>query len=219
MLVGALILILGAHPASAPAPQPGEVPGTSLYPPVAAHLVDLRQYAPDLLFDLRYARPDNVFAETLYPLARPLATRGTAAKLVAAQRALAAAGYRLVVWDAYRPLSVQKRMFELFPDERYVADPGLGSKHNRAAAVDVTLASPDGTPLTMPSAYDWFGPEARLDWPGHPSEVLHRAKLLQQAMFDAGFVGAIHEWWHFADRDWEQYPVLDLPLDVAVPTP
>lgn|GEM_PF-3487104 len=199
-----------------------EAPASPPRPPAhpeAGHLVDLAEYAPDLLFDIRYARPDNFTGKVLYPVARALLARGTAEKLIEAKAALAAQGYRLLIWDAYRPLSVQQEMWDLVQDPRYVGDPSKGVRHARACAVDLTLADAGGRPVAMPSGFDHFGPEAGVDWPGHPPEVRARALLLRDAMVAAGFRPSTTEWWHFSDSDWQLYPELDLPVDVAVPAP
>jgi D-alanyl-D-alanine dipeptidase len=186
-------------------------------PPAALHLVDLREFAPGVLFDLRYTQADNFFGQALYSVAAPLLARDTARKLVAAQAWLRERGYGLLVWDAYRPLSVQARMWALMPDERYVARPELGSRHNRAAAVDVTLVDALGREVAMPTPYDTFTPQAAAECPSLAPEVRARALLLRLAMTVAGFTFNPAEWWHFSDRAWENYPLLDLPLGVPVP--
>jgi D-alanyl-D-alanine dipeptidase len=183
------------------------------------HLVDLAEFAPQVILDIRYATDRNVAGRELYPAPRALLARGTAHKLVAAAEALRAQGYGLVVWDAYRPLSVQRILWEIKPDPRFVADPAVGSRHNRAAAVDVTLVRLDGQPLAMPSDFDAFGPEADPAWEGHPREVREIALTLRQVMTDNGFLINPAEWWHFSDEEWRRYPILDLPLTVRVPAP
>ncbi len=125
----------------------------------------------------------------------------------------------LLIWDAYRPLSVQQEMWDLIQDPRYVGDPAKGTRHARACAVDLTLTDREGSPVAMPTGFDHFGPEAGVDCPGHPPDVRARALLLRQAMMAAGFRPSSTEWWHFSDVEWELYPELDLPLDVAVPEP
>lgn len=220
LLVVALWLVLaGDQPADAPAhPEIRDSEGRTV-PAEAAHLVDLHEFSPDLILDIRYAREDNVFGRALYPVARALCARGTAVKLARAQQALAAQGFRLILWDSYRPESVQRQMWAMVPDTRFVADPNVGSKHSRAAAVDVSLADADGNPLLMPTDHDFFGPEASPSWPDHPPEVRRRAAILAEAMRGAGFFQGTTEWWHFVDNDYRQYPLLDVPLDVPVPAP
>lgn len=215
------MLLSGDRPAHAPSrPIAGGGGGAPRdVPAAAAHLVDLAEFMPDLILDIRYAREDNAFRRVMYPVARALCARGTAQKLAHAQRLLAASGYRLILWDSYRPESVQRQMWAVLPDTRYVADPAVGSKHSRAAAVDVSLADLDGQQLEMPTDHDFFGPEASPSWPHHPQEIKRRAAILADAMRAAGFFQGTTEWWHFVDTEYARYPLLDLPLDIPVPLP
>src|SRR5205823_2554366 len=101
-----------------------------------------------------------VYADGVCRLRAPVAER-----LARVARRIQARGLRLVAWDCYRPPSVQREMWRLRPDERYVADPAKGSRHNRGAAVDLTLADERGRPLAMPTAFDTFSPAAWADAP------------------------------------------------------
>lgn len=114
----------------------------------------------------------------------------------------------LRVLDCYRPLSVQKKFWELVPDERYVANPNKGSRHNRGFAVDLTLVDREGRELPMPSAYDDFSEKAHRDFPAPGAAGDNRA-LLKAAMEREGFLGLPTEWWHFDFRGWEKAPLLD----------
>ncbi|MCC7494098.1 MAG: CapA family protein [Fimbriimonadaceae bacterium] len=192
-------------PAQAGLPPPAGQPG---------HLVTVRSVVPHCLVQLQYTRPHPRFGAPLYP---PDATawlrQGTARKLAAAQATLSRHWLRLVIWDAYRPLSVQRRMWQRVPDRRFVADPAAGSAHNRGAAVDVSLADTYCQPLAMPTPFDAFGPSAGLGATGLPPAVRQRRDLLQQAMLRAGFRPLASEWWHFEDTSAEHYAVLDVPFD------
>lgn len=179
----------------------------------APELVDAAQAAPGLLVELRYARADNYFKRAFYPPgARCLLLRPVAERLAHAAAALAAQGYRLKVWDCYRPLSVQWEMWERLPKRGYVADPRTGSHHNRAAAVDVTLAAEDGAEVEMPTAFDTFAPAARQDAPLAKAEVASRRALLRAAMEAAGFKINRMEWWHYEAPEAHGAPLLDVPL-------
>ena len=96
----------------------------------------------------------------------------------------------------------------LVPDERYVANPAKGSRHNRCA-VDLTLVRANGAELAMPTPYDDFTPRAHRDFTDLPPEVLANTRLLEKVMVRHGFVPR-YEWWHFDSEGWESYPVLDL---------
>lgn len=183
-------------------------------PAPSPDLVDAAPAVPGLVVDLRYARQDNVFGRAFYPRgARCLLLRPVAGRLARAAETLARQGYRLKVWDCYRPHTVQWAMWEQVPTKGYVADPHTGSHHNRAAAVDVTLVRLDGSEVEMPTAFDAFGPAARHGAKVSSPAVGERRELLRAAMEGAGFRVNRAEWWHYEAPEAKGAPMLDLPLD------
>lgn len=181
--------------------------------PLAEPLIDLQALIPDAVLDIRYATKDNLTGRPLYPFAAAFLRRSAAKRLERAAADLRSKGYRLVIYDAYRPLSAQKALWAAKPDPRFVANPAKGSSHNRGGAVDVSLADAAGDPLEMPSDYDDFGPRARHGAAGVPPEARRRAELLKAALEAAGFVSLADEWWHYRDADALAWPVLDVPFD------
>ena len=175
-------------------------------------LIDIQKVNPGIKIDIRYATPDNFMKEPLYPEARCLLRREVAEKLSRVQQDLEKKGFGLKVFDGYRPLSVQKKMWARFPVEGYIANPAKGSNHNRGAAVDLTLVGPDGRELAMPSAYDEFSERAHRDYAGGTADESSNRRVLQEAMAKEGFVGLSTEWGHFYHQKPQQYPVLDLPF-------
>jgi len=119
---------------------------------------------------------------------------------------------RLKVYDGYRPLSVQKKMWAIMPDERYVANPAKGSRHNRGCAVDLTLVDSLGNELDMGTPYDDFTEKSHIDYKNLPPEVLRNRRILQEAMTKFNFILMRTEWWHFDYKGWEKYPILDIPI-------
>ncbi len=186
-------------------------------PPPAPPLVDVTHHVPDALLDVRYATADNLTGRPLYPVARCLLLPGPAARLARAAARLRAQGLRLLLHDCYRPLSVQRALWAAMPKVGYVADPDHGgSHHNRAAAVDLSLADAAGRPLLMPTAYDAFGPRARAGaTEGIPPAALRHRKALRDAMEAEGFKVNPAEWWHYDAPEAAGAPLLDLPLDGA----
>lgn len=176
-------------------------------------LVDVLSLLPGVLLDIRYAGTDNFTGRKLYSSARCLLRRPVAERLAEVQQELAGMGLALKIFDGYRPWSVQKVLWEILPDPRYVADPAQGSRHNRGAAVDLTLVDAEGRELPMPSAFDEFSEKAHRDYMGLPEAALRNRALLEQVMARHGFTGLPTEWWHFDYAGWERFPISDIPLD------
>ena len=126
------------------------------------------------------------------------------------QKDLQKIGLGLKVFDGYRPLSVQKKFWEIMPDERYVADPKKGSRHNRGMAIDLTLVDSKGNELEMPSEYDDFSEKAHRDYVNTSEASMVNRKILEDVMVKYGFVPFATEWWHFDFKGWEDYGVMDV---------
>ena len=172
-------------------------------------LADLAAAAPGVIVDLRYATDDNFFRQRFYKEKRALLRPSTAAKLAEAQKEFSEHGLHLKVWDAWRPLRVQREMWTAVPNPDYVADPARGSRHNRGAAVDATLTDKSGRELEMPTAFDDFSPRAHADAPDVSDVAKKNRTLLRDVMERHGFRALRTEWWHFDDADWEQFDILE----------
>ena len=181
----------------------------------ASHdLVSLDTVQPPCLSEVRYATRHNFTGRTLYPLPRLFLHRDTARALARVQRDLQKRGLGLKVWDAYRPLSVQWKMWNLIRDERYVSNPAKNKgRHTRGTAVDVALVDKLGRELPMPSDFDDFSERAHRDYGGGTPEQRRNRQLLADVMQKHGFVGFPTEWWHFDLANWEGYPPLDLSIE------
>ncbi len=190
--------------------------GVGLRPASASReddLVEVGALIDDAVIDLRYATPDNFTGAVLYPVARCKLRRAVAARLVVAARALRQQDRRLVLWDCYRPSSIQAELWKRVPDPRYVADPRLGSKHSRGAAIDVGLADHQGAPVALPTRFDDFTAAAHRDHAlagDGPAAI--EGRRLERAMIAAGFVPLPTEWWHFDAPDAGTYCLSDAPL-------
>lgn len=192
--------------------SPFTVPSSSPLPQPKEPLVDISQAAPSILLDIRYATADNFTKTVLYPAGRCLLRRSAAEKLSQVQAGLRSAGLGLKVWDCYRPLSIQKKLWALVPDPRYVADPAKGSRHNRGAAVDLTLVDDRGRELEMPTSYDDFSERAHRDFQGASTQAVINRGILEKYMSGKGFFGLPTEWWHFDAEGWKDFPIEDSPL-------
>jgi D-alanyl-D-alanine dipeptidase len=181
--------------------------------PLTDPLIDLQALIPDAVLDIRYATKDNLTGRPLYPFPAAFLRRPAAERLAAAAADLRSRKLRLVIYDAYRPLSVQKALWAVKPDPRYVASPEKGSSHNRAGAVDLGLADEAGKALPMPSKFDEFGPRSRHGAKGVPPAARRNAEVLKAALEKAGFVSLADEWWHYRDPDAKSWPLLDIPFE------
>lgn len=172
-------------------------------------LIDIQQVNPSIVVELRYATKNNFTGAIIYNFQTCLLAPQVACALSAVQDDLQKLHLGLKVWDGYRPLSAQWRLWELVPDEQYVSDPRKGGRHTRGTAVDVTLIDEQGRELPMPSQFDDFSERAHRNYRGASAEETKNRQLLQKYMEKHGFIGIETEWWHFDYRNWESFPVIE----------
>lgn len=175
--------------------------------------------APGVRVDLRYAKTHNFTHKQVYPAsARCYLRLDVAQRVGRVQERLWAKGLGLKLLDCYRPLRVQKRFWQLVPDERYVANPQKGSRHNRGAAVDLTLVDREGREQEMPTAFDDFSERAHRNFMALPEGAIANRQQLQDAMVAEGFVPMPTEWWHFDAPDAKTYGLADVGFDQLAQT-
>ena len=162
--------------------------------------VRLKDLSPDFVYELKYATPDNFLKQAVYDCGECYLRKSTAEALVKANEAFKQLGYCIKLFDCYRPLSVQKKMWKILPGTHYVANPAKGSKHNRGAAVDLTLVDAQGKELNMGTPFDFFGKEAHHTYTEHSKEVLENRKLLKETLDKYNFKSIYSEWWHYEYR-------------------
>lgn len=176
-------------------------------------LVDVMHSNPTFMLDIRYATSNNFTGQTIYTSARCFLRRSVAERLDAVQRELASLGLGLKIWDGYRPLSAQWKLWNIVPDERYVSDPRKGGRHTRGTAVDCTLVDlKTGTELSMPTEFDDFTEKAHCDYMQCSEEQIKNRTLLKSVMEKHGFTGLATEWWHFDAEEWKQFEPLDIDI-------
>jgi D-alanyl-D-alanine dipeptidase len=217
-----IALLLVAACATAPAVPKNRhglavVPDVATYQRIAAadpdkRLVDLASLG--IALDVRYATENNFMKRTLYPVSRAFLRAPAARALEAVQRELASRGIGLKVYDAYRPYRITEAMWEEIRNPDWVADPAKGSRHNRGAAVDLTLIDlRTGAELPMPTPYDDFTDRARHSFTDLPADVAANRALLREVMTRHGFEVYPAEWWHYDFGGWERFELMDVPLE------
>ena len=186
-------------------PEPENAPPTA--PPADDELVRVLDYIPSVYVELKYATEDNFTGTVVYDFADAYLRYGTVRKLTGVQAELLAQGYSLKIWDAYRPVGAQFKLWEICPDPVYVANPNNGySSHSRGNTVDVTLVLADGTEIEMPTGFDDFSALADRDYSDVPAGAAENALILENLMKDYGFNCYSGEWWHYSDSS--SYPVV-----------
>ena len=169
-------------------------------------LVPVTQYVPGIRQELRYAGEDNFTGQRIYEFSDAYLRWGTVKKLQAVSEELAQQGLGLKIWDGFRPVKAQFRLWQVCPDPAYVANPETGySAHSRGNTVDITLVDSQGQPLEMPTDFDDFSAKADRDYSDCTAQAAANAQLLEQVMEKHGFRGYWAEWWHFTDT--QSYPV------------
>jgi D-alanyl-D-alanine dipeptidase len=177
-------------------------------------MVDLARACSTIFIELRYASRRNLTGKPIYPVnARCYVRQSVAFRLLRAQDYLQEKGFRLKIWDGYRPDWAQRALWHAAPNPDFLQPPSQeASMHTRGVAVDATLVTLDGHELQMPTDFDDFTPAAHMKYTGGDPVVARHLRILQIAMGRAGFLGNQAEWWHFVARDFENCKPLDLDI-------
>ncbi|NNE97485.1 MAG: M15 family metallopeptidase [Pyrinomonadaceae bacterium] len=183
-------------------------------------MLELVELDNTIKLDIRYARDDNFVGRPVYDEARAFLQEDPAEALVRVHRNLIQKGLGLVIYDGYRPWSVTKLFWEVVREDQkpYVADPEIGSRHNRGCAVDLSLFDLEsGVQLPMPSEFDEFNEKSAPDFEGGTEAETFNRDLLRTSMEAEGFIVNPKEWWHFDHQDWNNYEIQDIPFSEIGP--
>jgi D-alanyl-D-alanine dipeptidase len=159
--------------------------------------VNIKDYSQDFIYDMKYATADNFLKAKVYDCAECYLRLKTVVALIDANKKFLKKGYRIKIFDCYRPLDIQKKMWAIVSNPKYVANPATGSIHNRGGAVDITLVDLQGSELEMGTSFDFFGKEAAHNYKKVSSKVKNNRKLLKSVMSSSGFNPFDSEWWHY----------------------
>jgi D-alanyl-D-alanine dipeptidase len=176
-------------------------------------LVEIKNYIPGIVLDIRYATTNNFTHHRMYNQARAFARLPVAMALKDVEAELKTKGLGIKIYDAYRPYAITVKFYELARDTNFVADPHKGSKHNRGCAIDMSLVDlKTGKELDMPTTFDSFSKKASATYPGLPKQELANRELLKSVMQAHGFKVQPTEWWHYDFIGWSNFPLLDIPF-------
>ena len=183
-------------------------------------LVEMISLDPTLRLDVRYATANNLVGRPVYDEARAFLQRPAAEALLRAHQSLKKHGYGLLIFDGYRPWSVTKIFWDVTPPAKrqFVANPAEGSKHNHGCAVDLSLYDlKTGNEVAMPGVYDEMTERSYPTYKGGTVEQRTARDLLRKTMEKEGFTVYPFEWWHFDYKDWQKYPILNIPFRQIAP--
>lgn len=178
-------------------------------------LVDLEEFVPNILLDIRYATNNNFTGKVVYDKAKAYVRLPVAKRLKIIQEELNSNGLGLKIFDAYRPYTITLKFWDIVKDSNFVATPWGASRHNRGCAVDLTIIDlKSGDEIPMPSEYDDFSDKAFPNNNNFPENILNNRKMLIEIMNKNGFTVFPTEWWHYDFVGYQQYPVTDISFDL-----
>lgn len=179
--------------------------------------------APDFDVDitLAYATSQNFTGEPVYQNAVCYLHTEAAAALSRAIKTASNLGYRLRIYDAFRPSEAQWVLWNHTPDPDFLADPRRGSPHSRGVAIDLTLTTPGGELLDMGTGFDAFTPKSHHGNKDISKTAQQNRLILLGIMTQAGWDFYRNEWWHYQLFDSRRYPLVsdsEIPNHMMPPT-
>lgn len=163
--------------------------------------VRISDFVPNAKIDLRYATENNFTNKKIYDFTEPYLRVGTVKKLIKVSKELESHGFGLIIWDGYRPLYAQKKLWEICPNPKYVSNPKNGtSPHCRGNTVDISLYDLEtGKEVPVPTEFDDFSTKADRNYSDCSKDAQVNARLLEKIMKKNGFSAYFAEWWHYSD--------------------
>jgi D-alanyl-D-alanine dipeptidase len=169
--------------------------------------VKVKNFSADFVFDIKYATDNNFLKQKVYDCDECYLRMKTIKNLIDANTEFMQKGYRIKLFDCYRPLDIQKKMWAIVPNIDYVADPKKGSIHNRGGAIDITLVDKEGNELDMGTPFDFFGIKASHNYKDLPNKILKNRNYLKEIMLKHHFKSFDSEWWHYNLDGSIKYPL------------
>ena len=195
--------------------------------------IEVSSIIPDVVYDIRYYSDYNFTGKRVdgYKANRAYLTKKAAYALKKAGDTLRRKGYRIVVYDAYRPQKAVDNFVRWMSDENDVGNKSFypkiqdkatlssggyvskKSRHTRGSVVDMSIVNLDGSSVDMGGTFDLFDEISHIDYQGITDQQKKNRKILADAMIDAGFNTIPTEWWHFQLKE-EPYPDTYFNFDV-----
>lgn len=184
------------------------------------NFAEISSVIDDAAFDIRYYSTNNFTGNKIQGYKAPKAylTKEALNALAKAAEDLRSQGYRILVWDSYRPQKAVDNFVMWINDHNDAGDksfyPDLQkadllsgnyvaakSGHTRGSTIDLTIITKDGSSVDMGGTFDLFSEVSHPDYQDLTDEQKNNRKILHDAMVKAGFSGIDSEWWHFTLKD------------------
>lgn len=177
-------------------------------------LVEITQSTYPVLLDLLYATNQNFTGKAIYKNARCFLHEKAIPLFEKAILLADIQGYRLKIFDAFRPKQAAQALWDFFPNPMYVADPQKGSHHTRGVAIDLTLVDKaSGEVLDMGTPFDDFTKQSHHDAILLKNIAQNRYMLLG-IMLSAGWDFYNNEWWHYQLFSPKDYPLIEEDYEI-----
>jgi len=158
--------------------------------------------AESIVLDLEYATSDNFTKQKIYGCGRCFLRLHVGEAFLNFQKQIKEEhNLGIILYDCYRPLQYQQKLWDIIPDWRYVSPPDKGSMHNRGMAIDLGLIDSIGQVLDMGTPFDHFGNASHHNANNIPQEAINNRKLLKSELAKYGFKAITSEWWHYSYRN------------------
>jgi zinc D-Ala-D-Ala dipeptidase len=171
-------------------------------------LVEITESSHNIVLDLRYATPNNFTGQTIYTITKCFLHADAVPHLEKAIQLADKLGYRIKIFDAFRPQAAQEKLWTVCPDPNYVAPPERGSAHTRGVAIDLTLINAQGEELDMGTPFDSFEVASHHGSLALSPHASRNRYVLLGIMMSAGWDLYLNEWWHYQLFNARNYPLI-----------
>ena len=171
-------------------------------------LIEILPDKQNILISLAYASDGNFTEKKIYQKERAYLRKEAYLALNKSIKIANKMGFKIKIFDAFRPVEAQNIMWEFNPNPKYIADPIKGSPHSRGVAIDLTLCTQDDIEVDMGTPFDSFSEKSHHDCMDFNYKILHNRSILLGIMTLSGWDFYNNEWWHYQLYNSKQYPLL-----------
>ena len=171
-------------------------------------LVEILPDQQDIIISLAYASDKNFTGKKIYRNNGCFLREEAFLALTKTIEIARKLGFKIKIFDTFRPVEAQKKMWDFNPDPKYIANPKFGSPHSRGIAVDLTLCNMDNSELDMGTSFDSFSEKSHHDYFDFNEKILKNRNTLLGIMTLSGWDFYINEWWHYQLFESKTFPLL-----------